>query len=284
MEEAESAYGRAIELDPASVQAHFNLGLLRQQHGDLEGALAEYDALLEMQPTHAWAQYELGAVYESQGQRELALDRYAEAFTLDPELLFPEKNPQIIENKLVTEALLRAKRGSRTAASTAPLAYDEGPRIQSILTPPPPHPVAPAAPTERDSTETPADAPVTGSSRDHIGRGAAPHGSRADANGNPTGATSKERVLDSTDLRGSVRNQVRGDAEAGGGTPAAAAGATSRRRSGSTVTGPGGRRSTTNQPPVSESSSPRGVGFGQRSTGSLEWKLGPASDEPVPAR
>ena len=134
LDEAESAYARALELDPGSVQALFNLGLLRQQRGDLAGAVSEYTELLAIEPGHAWAQYQLGAAYDALGERELAVARYAEAFTLDPELLFAEKNPHVIENQLVTEALLRARRGSR-AAPRAPRAYDEEARINSILTP-----------------------------------------------------------------------------------------------------------------------------------------------------
>ena len=40
LDEADGAYGRALELDPGSVQARFNLGLLRQQRGDLDGAVS----------------------------------------------------------------------------------------------------------------------------------------------------------------------------------------------------------------------------------------------------
>ncbi len=137
LDEADGAYGRALELDPGSVQARFNLGLLRQQRGDLDGAVSEYRELLELEPRHARALYQLGAAYEAQGQRELALERYAAAFTLDPELLFAESNPHIIENRLVTEALLLARRGSRSGPAT-PRSYDEEARINSILTPPAP--------------------------------------------------------------------------------------------------------------------------------------------------
>jgi hypothetical protein len=53
----------------------------------------------------------------------------------------------------------------------------------------------------------------------------------------------------------------------------------SRRRATATVTDPGGRQSLRQQPDVDSA-----FGFGQRSTGSLEWRLGPATDQPVPAR
>jgi hypothetical protein len=279
LDEADGAYARALELDPGSVQARFNLGLLRQQRGDLDGAVSEYLELLELEPRHARALYQLGAAYEAQGQRELALERYAAAFTLDPELLFAESNPHIIENRLVTEALLLARRGSRSGPST-PRSYDEEARINSILTPPAPRlddEPPPAEETEPANSQASSDAASAAGVRDQIGRGAG-HRDRGQPPATVTVASGKDRVLDSTDLRGSVRNQVRGDAE-GGGAPEAP---NSRRRSAGTITPQAGRRPSVSQPPAGDPDT--AFGFGQRSTGALEWKLGPASDDPVPAR
>jgi len=270
LDEAESAYAKALELDPASVQARFNLGLLRQQRGDLDGAVVEYRELLEIDPEHAWAHYQLGAAYETQGERELALEHYAEAFTLDPELLFAETNPHIIENGLVTEALLR-RRGSRSAPP-APRAYDEPARIQSILTPPPTaHGNGAPKPADAEEQAAPAadaEAAPVNAHREQAARAAGPHA-------HATSAHDPNRVLTSTDLHGGTRNQVNGDAE---GAPTAP---NTRRRSSAAVT-PQGRHPVSQQP-LNDPTHGFGVG-GQRSTGSLEWKLGPETDQPVPAR
>lgn len=277
LDEADGAYGRALELDPGSVHARFNLGLLRQQRGDLDGAVTEYLALLDLEPRHPRALYQLGAAYEAQGQRELALERYADAFTIDPELLFAENNPHIIENRLVTEALLRARRGRQSGPPT-PRSYDEEARINSILTPPAPT-IDVEPPPAEDAVEADSrpggNAPSAAGVRDQIGRGAA-YPDREEPSTTAV-ASGKSRVLSSSDLRGSVRNQVRGDAE-GGGAPVTP---NSRRRSAATVTPQDGRRPSVSQPPADPGNA---FGFGQRSTGALEWKLGPASDEPVPAR
>lgn len=281
-EEAESAYGRALEIAPESTTARFNLGLLRQQRGDLGGAVADYRALLEVDSGNAWAHYQLGAAYESQGQRALALERYAEAFTLDPELLFAENNPHIIENELVTEALLHARRGSRSRPP-APRAYDEPGRITAILTPVSPVPAAGPAGTAEPPVD---DGPPMNAGPPSIPAVVTPQGAtnsrQLPARGVPGNDSARlapptDRVLDSSDLRGSVRNQVQGDAAAG--APAAPG---TRRRSSASVTPASGRRPTLHQPPQSDDM--RAFGFGQRSTGALEWRLGPASDEPVPAR
>ena len=276
LDEAESAYERSLELDPGSVQALFNLGLLRQQRGDLVGAASDYAGLLQLEPGHAWGQYQLGTVYEAVGDRELALAHYAEAFTLDPELLFAEKNPHVIENKLVTEALLRARRRSR-AAPPAPRAYDEPARINSILTPSAAPAVANGGTAPEALEEEARDAPATAAApRDQISRGAATR-ARSKEPGTEIATSPQDRVLDTKDLRGSVQNQVRGSADDGGAAPQSPS---SRRRSAATVMPQQSRGRSVNQPPADGDA----FGIGQRSTGSLEWKLGPASDEPVPAR
>src|SRR6185295_2729042 len=136
-EEAEAAYRRALELDPARVSALFNLGLLLQQRGELRDALQLYQQAVKAEPRHAWAQYQIGAIYEVQGQESKAIDAYAHAFALDPQLAFPEVNPHIVENKLVTEAMLRAYKAD-FAAPQAPKVYDDPARIAALLEPPVP--------------------------------------------------------------------------------------------------------------------------------------------------
>ncbi len=134
--EAEAAYRRALELDPNRVSALFNLGLLLQQRGELREALPLYQQAAKAEPHHAWARYQMGSIYEVWGQTSKAIDAYAQAFALDPQLAFPEVNPHIVENKLVTEAMLRAYR-SDFAPPQAPKIYDDPSRIASLLVPPP---------------------------------------------------------------------------------------------------------------------------------------------------
>ncbi|HEV7786946.1 MAG TPA: tetratricopeptide repeat protein [Thermoanaerobaculia bacterium] len=135
--EAEAAYRRALELDPDKVSALFNLGLLRQQRGGLKEAMQLYERAVKVDPDHAWAHYQLGAVHEALRQPARAIDEYARAFSLDPQLAFPEVNPHIVENKLVTEAMLRAYRSDVVAQPQAPKVYEDAGRIASLLVPPP---------------------------------------------------------------------------------------------------------------------------------------------------
>jgi hypothetical protein len=138
--EAEAAYRKAIELDPNKASALFNLGLLLQQRGELREAEDLYQRTLKVDSSHAWASYQLGTIQETHHQKSKAIDSYAKAFALDPQLAFPEVNPHIVDNKLVTEAMLRAYRNDFGTNPQVPKMYDDGARIASMLVPPPQHP------------------------------------------------------------------------------------------------------------------------------------------------
>ncbi len=134
--EAEAAYRKAIELDPNKASALFNLGLLLQQRGELREAYELYERAVKADPNHAWAHYQIGTIQEARGQSAKAIDSYARAFALDPQLAFPEVNPHIVDNKLVTQAMLRAYKSDFTPPQV-PKVYDDAARIAALLVPPP---------------------------------------------------------------------------------------------------------------------------------------------------
>lgn len=266
LEAAEQAYGQALELDPGYLAAHFNLGLLQQQLGELEAAADEFRAALGIDPGHAWSHYQLGSVYELLGQRQAALSHYGRAFTLDPDLLFPEINPHIIENQLVTEALLLARRG-RQARTPSPKAYSEPQRIESMLLPAPQE-AAPAPP--EGLTEPSRMVPPRLSTDPAADAEAEPEASGPDAAGASSPAAApqaglvvvpEDRVLDSSDLRGGVRNQL------DEGSPSLSSGPARRGAGGALVPAP--RQPTVVQPPARGDQGRPGLG----STGALEWSL-----------
>lgn len=135
-EEAEQAYRKAVALDPKRVSALFNLGLLLQQRGEAKQALDFFHQALEVQPEHAWAHYQSGAIYEASGQTAKAVSEYARAFSLDPQLAFREVNPQVVDNKLVTQAMLQAYRQGY-GEPQVPAVYEDAHRIADLLVPPP---------------------------------------------------------------------------------------------------------------------------------------------------
>lgn len=136
--QAEEAYRKALELDPDKVTALFNLGLLQQQRGERREALSLYKKVVALQPTHAWAHYQIGTLYESWDEESKAVAHYARAFALDPQLAFKEVNPHIVENKLVTQAMIRAYDDSGVGQKPqVPKAFDEPGRISKLLVPRP---------------------------------------------------------------------------------------------------------------------------------------------------
>lgn len=133
IEEAESAYRRAIELDPANILARFNLGVLLQQTGRNRDALAEFSSLLEIDDRHGRAHYQVGVLLESRGQRRKALDHYARAFAFDRSLTFAKNNPHLLDNRLSTEALLLSDRYDGDSNADTPRLYGEPKRIVDLM-------------------------------------------------------------------------------------------------------------------------------------------------------
>lgn len=134
--EAEEAYRKAIELDPDKTSALYNLALLLQQRGELREAMRHFRHTVELEPGHAWAHYQIGAIQERWGQESRAIDSYARAFALDPQLAFSEVNPHIVENKLLTESMMRAYKND-FSQTQVPRVYDDPTRIATMLVPPP---------------------------------------------------------------------------------------------------------------------------------------------------
>lgn len=134
---AEQAYRHSLDLAPDNASTRFNLGLLLQQSEREDEAKSEFERLLEIKPDHGWAHYQLGVIAEANGKRSDALERYARAFALDPTLSFASTNPQVIDNRMATEALLLSARYTEGAQgsieSRVPRLYDDPDRIASLM-------------------------------------------------------------------------------------------------------------------------------------------------------
>ena len=156
-EEAEAAYLRAIALSPSAAEPYFNLGLLYQRRANFQAAITQFEQALVHDPDNAWAHYQLGMIYEHQGSkqrlREQAIEHYARAFELDPKLSLHTSNPQVIDSKLTTEALLKAH-SERPTGDLAPMMYtgaDPTKRAGSEEPPAPTEEVEPLADSEDGS-------------------------------------------------------------------------------------------------------------------------------------
>ena len=76
----------ALARDPASAEAHFLLGLVREREKDFPAAAAAYTKAIEYAPRMAEAHDRLGFVLGQQGRTRDALLQFEQAVQLDPAL------------------------------------------------------------------------------------------------------------------------------------------------------------------------------------------------------
>jgi tetratricopeptide (TPR) repeat protein len=75
---------QAVKLDPAHPQAHLQLAAVRLRLRDLAGAEAAYGRALELDPESVEGHYGLGVTLEAQGKAEAAAREYRDTLRLDP--------------------------------------------------------------------------------------------------------------------------------------------------------------------------------------------------------
>ncbi len=148
LSEAEETYRRAVELEPEKTSSRYNLALVLMEQGETKQAMDELTSVIETDPTHAWAYYQMGTLEARKNNRMRALEYYEQAFALDWNLISPAVNPHIVENRLATDAMLRAYL-SESPAATAPRLYQQPEEVAELLVPMPPSPDE----RQRDSIE-----------------------------------------------------------------------------------------------------------------------------------
>ena len=82
--EATEKYRQAIRCNPAMAEAHYNLGTVLQELGDLEPAAATYQEAIRLRPDMALAHNNLGNIYKQQRKTAEAISCYERAIELDP--------------------------------------------------------------------------------------------------------------------------------------------------------------------------------------------------------
>lgn len=182
--EAEASYRRAVEIAPYDPTIRYNLALVLMELGEGKEAMRELEAVLEATPQHAWAHYQMGTLEANRHNRMRALEHYARAFALDWSLASPAVNPHIVENRLATDAMLRAYL-SESPASVAPRLYRQPEDVAALLVP------LPAAMEEnRAAQSTESDRSIAGAD-----------GSSETA-GEEVSTSEESRVLTESDLKG----------------------------------------------------------------------------------
>ncbi|HVN34415.1 MAG TPA: tetratricopeptide repeat protein, partial [Casimicrobiaceae bacterium] len=81
---AESAWRRALAVDPGNGEARFHLGNLYRERGDPRGARDEYERALGAAPGHPGILNNLGLALEASGERDRAESCYEQVLAADP--------------------------------------------------------------------------------------------------------------------------------------------------------------------------------------------------------
>ena len=84
LDEARTAYERAIATSPDSAFLHHELGVVERRQGDLDAALQHLRKAAELDPSDAAALTEIGAILESRQQYDAALASYRRANEIEP--------------------------------------------------------------------------------------------------------------------------------------------------------------------------------------------------------
>ncbi len=74
----------AATLNPADASAHYNLGLIYQQRGEFEAAIASFTRAVEIDPQEVDAHYQLGRIAREQNQPQEALRAFEKVVQLAP--------------------------------------------------------------------------------------------------------------------------------------------------------------------------------------------------------
>lgn len=85
LEEAEAAYGTALELDPRQPTVLHNLGVVKATQGETEDALAHFDAAIEIEPTYASAHFNRANAFNALGRIAEATDGFLRTVALEPD-------------------------------------------------------------------------------------------------------------------------------------------------------------------------------------------------------
>jgi len=85
LEKSETAFKRALELDPDLVAPYLSLARLYLQKKETDKAVGQYEKILEKRPDFVQALMALGALYDAQGDTKQARAMYEKALTVDPD-------------------------------------------------------------------------------------------------------------------------------------------------------------------------------------------------------
>jgi Flp pilus assembly protein TadD len=114
-EHSAACLAAAVQANPASAEAHHNLGIAHYHCGRLDEAIGEFRSALRIDPAFAQAWGSLGQVLADSGRADQAIEALTKAVNLDPES--PELHAGLavvlLKQGLVDEALIHYAEASR---------------------------------------------------------------------------------------------------------------------------------------------------------------------------
>lgn len=106
--DAAREFERSIDADRDFYPAWYNMALLRKSNGDVQAARAAFRRTLHYKPGHGAALFQMGLMEEKRGNSKSAISLYSRAFAIDHSLLDVRVNPEILDTKLTSLALLES--------------------------------------------------------------------------------------------------------------------------------------------------------------------------------
>ena len=85
LDEAVSYFSKALRIQPYDEQTHFNLGLALSQQGKIDDAIKHYIEVLRVNPENEKAHINLGFALQAQGRLDDAIKHFMEALRIRPE-------------------------------------------------------------------------------------------------------------------------------------------------------------------------------------------------------
>ena len=85
MDDAVKSYEKAVAIKPDYADAHFNLGNILRDLGELDGAIKSFVKTIEIMPEYDEAQFNLGVTLQQLGQLDEAIEQYEKALSINPE-------------------------------------------------------------------------------------------------------------------------------------------------------------------------------------------------------
>jgi len=85
LDEAKADYFKALQIDPAFAEAHYNIGAISAEQGNFDEAITHLVEALRINPSLAKAHNNLGGVFMRQGKVNEAVEHFTDALRIEPD-------------------------------------------------------------------------------------------------------------------------------------------------------------------------------------------------------